>query len=188
MAESAKGPGFKIKGKISRIKGKVSVVRGASVREVQSVLTDAGFNMQDIRIQGVDIDELDQNALRRVVGDDPSTLNELPIIVSGIGTKTLSTLLKRLSNARVIPGGIGDLAGTTYTLPTITITGTVALANSTITLPTITITGTPSVSELFKEPLIIEGLSRDDLVRVLASAGYNLDQIRVRPVGKGSSG
>ena len=182
MAKKSKAPVFKITNKVPVIKSKISIVRGVSVSKLRSILTDAGFKDEDIRIQGVDIDSLDRNEIKRILGDDLKELRDLPIIVSGIGTKSLFTLLKHLDRVRVIPGGIGNLAGKTLTMPTMTITGT--MDRKTMTMDPITFTGrTRNVIDSRRKRLIIEGLTRDELERVLTTAGFNLDKIRVRPFG-----
>lgn len=182
-----------IKGKVCFYRGKTSIVRGASVKQVRDILTEEGFKEEDVRIQGVDVDALDQEALRRIYGEgqDLDNLPNLPIVVSGIGTRALRALLRQKGLRDVLvmaektlpldcPGDISCSVGFPEAPG-----GPLA----TVTLSPIMISHPlGSFLSAGRETLLVEGIPRRDLERALVQAGFDLDRIHVRPLDTNSCG
>ena len=187
--------------KVGFYRGKTSIVRGASVRQIRDILTEGGFKEEDVRIQGVDVDALDQEALRRIYGGDQDleVLPDLPIVVSGIGTRTLRALLKQkgLENVRVMaekalplqcPGDITCSLGYTIALEAPREDPPWVKRDEqgriqTIALPPVMISHPlGSFLSAGRETLLVEGITRYDLARTLVQAGFDLDRVHVRPL------
>ncbi len=184
MSEKSRRGTIKVEGQITLVADKVSVVTGASVSEVRSVLAEAGFDEFDIQIQGIDIDDLDKEAMAQILGEDIDAVRSLPILIRGIGTTSLNVLLKRLKNVTVQSGGLDGPASNALTCCTVTLSipdTSTAKVIPMMTMPmTVTVPSGPSGPP--RDPLVLEGIDIETLRRILGNAGFDLDKIRVRPL------
>jgi len=174
-----------VKGALAFVEGQVSIVRGATVRQIRAALLDSGHKGSDFRIQGVDVDTIDPQALGEVVGGDEA-VRSLPIVVVGVGPDSLGRALGALDGVEIRPGVFSGPPSDFITLPTLTVTPGAATGPvaATITVPTITVTGTtPGIFDP-RDPIIVEGLTRAELEGVLLNANLDLDRVRLRPVGE----